>query len=456
MANEPTCFVVMGFGKKTDFETGRTLDLDKSYENMIKPAVEDAGLTCIRADEIVHSGEIDLPMYEQLLNADVVVADLSTSNRNAFYELGVRHALRPYTTVVICEDGMKSQAFDVNHILVRQYHHLGEDIGSSEARRFSKLLTSAIVDILNKSPREKDSPVYTFLNRLRAPEIAAAIEEAANDGASSPPVKSQESRNITAEKTPTHSQLMKEAEDARKAGDWATAKIFLSTIRKNLKADNPDKEDSYILQRLALATYKAKIPDELTSLKSARDLLELLNPNDSNDPETLGLWGSIHKKLCEMSNDPDSLDKAINAYERGFYIRRDHYNGINYAYLLNLRASLTKDSAEAITDFILAKRARLEVIGICEKWMTENPLVAGKDGVPDVIRVYWASRYWVQVSLAEAYLGSGNEAKARELLDDAYSKVTESWMKESTESQIEKLRKLLSASPLQYIKEKSA
>ena len=67
-----TCFVVMGFGKKTDFETGRTLDLDKSYRNIIKPAVEAAGLACVRADEIVHSGLIDVPMYEQLLSADVV------------------------------------------------------------------------------------------------------------------------------------------------------------------------------------------------------------------------------------------------------------------------------------------------------------------------------------------------------------------------------------------------
>ncbi len=50
-----TCFVVMGFGKKTDFETGRVLDLDASYQNLIKPAVEAAGLKCIRADEIVHS-----------------------------------------------------------------------------------------------------------------------------------------------------------------------------------------------------------------------------------------------------------------------------------------------------------------------------------------------------------------------------------------------------------------
>jgi hypothetical protein len=116
---------VMGFGKKTDFETGRTLDLDKSYRNIIKPAVEAARLKCVRADEIVHSGLIDVPMYEQLLNADVVVADLSTSNKNAFYELGVSHALRPYTTVVIAEDGIKAFPYDVNHVVVRQYHHLG-------------------------------------------------------------------------------------------------------------------------------------------------------------------------------------------------------------------------------------------------------------------------------------------------------------------------------------------
>ncbi len=111
----------MGFGKKTDFETGRVLDLDQSYLSLIKPAVEAARLKCIRADEIVHSGLIDVPMYEQLLKADVVVADISTSNRNALYELGVRHALRPYTTVIIAEElMMKSPTFDLSHIVIRQ------------------------------------------------------------------------------------------------------------------------------------------------------------------------------------------------------------------------------------------------------------------------------------------------------------------------------------------------
>src|SRR6185436_20606709 len=98
------CFVVMGFGTKTDYTKARSFNLDKTYRNIIKPAALSAGLECVRADEIQHSGNINVPMYDQLLNADVVVADVSTYNCNAFYELGVRHALKPYTTITIAED----------------------------------------------------------------------------------------------------------------------------------------------------------------------------------------------------------------------------------------------------------------------------------------------------------------------------------------------------------------
>ena len=84
----PACFVIMGFGKKTDFETGRVLDLDKSYHNIIKPAVEAAGYACVRADEVQHSGVIDVPMYQMLYAADLVVADLSTSKSQRRFRVG--------------------------------------------------------------------------------------------------------------------------------------------------------------------------------------------------------------------------------------------------------------------------------------------------------------------------------------------------------------------------------
>jgi len=50
-AAKKKCFVVMGFGTKTDFQQQKTYDLDKTYRIIIKKAVEEAGLECIRADE---------------------------------------------------------------------------------------------------------------------------------------------------------------------------------------------------------------------------------------------------------------------------------------------------------------------------------------------------------------------------------------------------------------------
>ena len=80
--DKPLCFVVQGFGSKTDYTDGRVLDLDASYD-VIKQAVERAGLRCQRADEIVHSGTIDIPMYEQLLEAAVEGVEVELVGRGA-------------------------------------------------------------------------------------------------------------------------------------------------------------------------------------------------------------------------------------------------------------------------------------------------------------------------------------------------------------------------------------
>lgn len=49
--HRPVCFVVMGFGKKTDFETGRPLDLDATYNAIISPAVTAAGTVVYMSPE---------------------------------------------------------------------------------------------------------------------------------------------------------------------------------------------------------------------------------------------------------------------------------------------------------------------------------------------------------------------------------------------------------------------
>ena len=426
-AESGTCFVVMGFGKKTDFETGRVLDLDQSYINLIKPAVEAAGLKCIRADEIVHSGLIDVPMYEQLLKADVVVADISTSNRNAVYELGVRHALRPYTTVIIAEEQMmKSPSFDLNHIVIRQYRHLGEDIGVSEAKRFtSELDWGDPGRSWRYEPSSRwDSPVYKFIDRLTPPSISPAASSGRSSRASS-------TENVACRsQTPAHSELMQRVEEAQKKGDWLKAKMLLEEIREmrrtgtvetsaGQQVENP--EDPDVLQRLALATYKSKYPTPEEALKAARDLLKLLEPQTTNDTETLGLWGSVHKRLWELTKESSYLDEAVRAYERGFYLRNDYYNGINYAYLLNERAAHPIGFGEAVADFVQARRVRKEVVSICNQWLESNPRTAP---LPPGSK-FPEKQYWVLATLAEAQIGLEDEALGQQRLEEAFAAAPE-------------------------------
>ena len=455
---EGSCFVVMGFGKKTDFETGRVLDLDQSYLNLIKPAVEAACLKCIRADEIVHSGLIDVPMYELLLKADVVVADLSTSNRNAVYELGVRHALRPYTTVIIAEEQMmKSPFFDLNHIVIRQYRHLGEDIGVSEARRFTGDLTRAIKEIMAVEPKLRwDSPVYKFIDRLTPPSLAEEVKQAVAAAVSEASPSSTASSRSAGVGPPAHSEMMQRVDEAQKKGDWVKAKILLEEIREMRRAGASEtsadqqvenSEDPYILQRLALATYKSEYPNPEEALRGARDLLKLLDPQVSNDTETLGLWGSVHKRLWELTKDSSYLDQAIRGYERGFYLRNDYYNGINYAYLLNERAAHAADFAETVADFVQARRVRREVISICEQWVALNPPAARVPAGSKLAVI----RYWVLATLAEAHIGLGEEAPGQQGLEEAFGAAPEQWMTKTTRDQLDKLKALLAASPLKKL-----
>jgi hypothetical protein len=470
-----TCFVVMGFGKKTDFETGRTLDLNMTYNYIIKPAVVATGLECIRADEIRHSGPIDVPMYEQLLNADVVVADLSTSNKNAYYELGVRHALRPYTTVIICEDGIKTFPFDVNHVVVQQYRHLGEGIDYGEVERFRKVLTEIILAVYKQTPRAKDSPVYTFLNQLTPPGLAAAIQSVAEAAAKSAPAAHGESdREAESENAKLYSELMEEVEDAKKAKNFDEAKSLLKLLRKKMKPKKPETaglpeppEDPYIIQQLALVTYKARqdTPEkEIAALREACDLLYELNPTTSNDTETLGLWGAVHKRLWDRARDAADLDMAIRSYERGFSLRNDYYNGINFAFLLNVRSAhateLAKTSAgpaesarhlaTAIADFVQAERVREEVLTICDDWIKSSPVPDEKASDP-ARKQYLNSKYWVVATKAEAYLGTGKTA-AEATYQEAYALEPASWMIEATKEQRGKLEPLLADSPLKYIR----
>jgi hypothetical protein len=426
-----TCFVVQGFGKKTDFTDGRVLDLDASYA-VIKEAVEAAGLTCIRADEIPHSGTIDAPMYRMLFDADLVIADLSTYNVNAAFELGIRYGLRHRTTIIVAEDQFKNP-FDVGHIVIRRYKHLGEDIGAKEAKRFRDELKQAIADIMASG--ETDSPVYTFLPGLRPPVLPTAVEVtvAAPESASGIPaglgkqtgaIAHTQDIGVTAiiacERIPKSAKsALQEALKSIAAGQFAWATLLLEEVRKQ----RPN--DSFVVQQLALATYKSKQPSAEAALLDAKKILYELSPANTNDPETLGLWGAIHKHLWELNHQMQDLNEAIAVCERGFHLKQDHYNGINLAHLLEMRALAVLragDREEGMADAVLAKRTRRQVMQYAQR-LLDKDLDAEK-------------RFWIVATLREAAVGLGDEAAAARWQAEELALKVPAWMLETSEAQI--------------------
>ncbi len=95
-----TCFVIIGFGEKDSYANGkhRVLDLDKTYELLIKPVFDKLEISCYRAIDKNLSGSIDKLMLEEIKNADIALVDISTLNANVLRELNVRHASRPSHT----------------------------------------------------------------------------------------------------------------------------------------------------------------------------------------------------------------------------------------------------------------------------------------------------------------------------------------------------------------------
>jgi hypothetical protein len=103
------CFYITPIGKE-DSEERRHADFFMEY--LVKPAVQEFGLTVVRADQMGKPGMIGKQVIEHILKARLVIADLSFHNPNVFYELCLRHATRLPTVQIKRE--VDNIPFDVN------------------------------------------------------------------------------------------------------------------------------------------------------------------------------------------------------------------------------------------------------------------------------------------------------------------------------------------------------
>ncbi|MBB3946022.1 hypothetical protein GGQ73_001968 [Rhizobium skierniewicense] len=85
-----TCFVVGPIGASS---TPTRTHADWLLNGIIKPTFSDhfSDFEVIRSDTISSPGMIDTQMITHLLEAELVIVDMSLLNANAFYEMGIRH-----------------------------------------------------------------------------------------------------------------------------------------------------------------------------------------------------------------------------------------------------------------------------------------------------------------------------------------------------------------------------
>ncbi len=416
-----SCFVIIGYEKKTSYANGkpRVLDLDETYTLLIKPVFDGLDIACYRAIDKNLSGSIDSVMLHEIKNADIVLVDISTLNANVMWELGVRHSLKPRHTIMICEkEQMSSIPFDVNHFVVHQYAHSEEGIPFKEVERFKKLLTDLVQRIL-LSPQETDSPVFTFLKEDSLPETLTTQTPA------------------RAASTDSFATIMDKAEEAKNKKEFEKALALLATA-KSFASQNMTLKDnlSFIISRQALCTYKLKKPNELEAFVNAKIILDELKPLQSQDVEVLGLSGAIHKRLNEITNDLHYLDTAILFYEKGFLLKQDYYNGINAAFMLYKKASLLKQSNQEWEDSKLkADYIRNSVLETALKLESQSNFVESKDAV------------WVLLTIAEVYNYKRNANKLKEYEEKSAAlakKNKDEFAISSYEEQKDKIQKIVS------------
>ena len=138
------------------------INFDLIEQTLIQPALVAARLHGETTGAVVEAGNIREDMFNRLITADMVIADVSMPNPNVYYELGLRQAFRDkFTFVIRCD--LSPYPFDLQTDRYFAYDLL-ELIRRPEQLR--QLLTTALRKTLNQY--RADSPVFKLMPQLEA------------------------------------------------------------------------------------------------------------------------------------------------------------------------------------------------------------------------------------------------------------------------------------------------
>ena len=258
------------------FSVKEGIDFDEVEKRLIQPALQAAGLQGATTTDIAQAGNIREDMFRLLVTADLVIADLSIHNANVFYELGVRHGLRPKGTLLIRAD-VHQYPFDLQTDRFLLY-----DAGKPEAS--VGRLTLAINETL--AATGNDSPVYKMLPSLPAP-------------------------------SPTALRVV--PLDFREAVDYAAAKKERGDLRLLAHEAAWFGWASEGLRTVGRAQFK------LAAWLGAKETFESLRKLLPNDVEGNQRLGTIYQKLGDLDKSTQAIQRVIDSPEVSTYDRAEAF-----------------------------------------------------------------------------------------------------------------------------------
>jgi tetratricopeptide (TPR) repeat protein len=410
--NVPLCFVLMPFGKKPS-NVAITIDFDSIYQDLIAPAINESGLEPLRADEEMTGGIIHKPMFERLILCEYAVADLTTANANVFYELGVRHAVRPWSTVLLFAKGGGQLPFDVSPLRAMAYELTAE--GKTTDIETTKMkLMKRLKEAKEAQNSAIDSPIFQLVEGF--PEIDHTKTDVFRDRVR---YSSQIKEQIAAAREQGKEALLnleKQLGDIKNLESGVVIDLFLSyravkawSEMINLaKKMSPALSNTVMVQeQLALALNRDGKGEEAE--KVLLDLLKKRGPSS----ETYGILGRVYKNRWEVAYKSRDellaaglLDLAIEAYLQGFEADwRDAYPGVNAVTLMEIKEP--------------PDPRRTKLIPVVE-YAIDGRIATGK---PD---------YWDYATRLELAVLAKDKDAATKAISSALALLRESWEAETT------------------------
>lgn len=330
-----TCFVIMVYATKKIPNTNIEVNLDDTYNYLIKPVLIDKGLVAVnsneqhkhayRCDEIFTTEAINETFIRNIYLADIVIADITTLNQNAIYELGMRHAMKPRSTIILCDKNtlQNNSFFDLTfnpHIIYDSEKQRDID----EINRVSEILKN-VIEICEKADDTYiDSPVFSYGIYNQAMSLVQPYDLS---------------------DTLSLRHLLNQGKNLIETEQYDSAEKIYEKLINEYRYDDVDVYCSYIL-----AMYKKEISEK--NLKKAFKMLQkYINLESTVCENVLGIAAAIHLRLFELTKQANDLYLAIEYYRKGMYYESGNlYCGKNYCSTL-LKVYLIEKEPEILKEY---------------------------------------------------------------------------------------------------------